>query len=180
MRRIASTDWDRYPYTAILVPGAGADRLDVPLDPGGRLRLALAAERYRTGKAPLIVVSGGYVHPAQTPFAEAIEMKRALVRDFGVPAEAVVVDPHARHTTTNMRNAARLLLRYGVPADRWAMVTSDRAQSAYIAGAEFHARCEKELGYQPAVLGKRLSKFDQAFRPSVDSLRLDARDPLDP
>ena len=60
-------------------------------------------------------MSGGFVHPAQTPYAEAIEMKKALIADFSIPQEAILVDPHARHTTTNMRNAARLLYRYAIP-----------------------------------------------------------------
>ena len=59
-------------------------------------------EVYANGKAPLILVSGGYVHPNQTPYCEAIEMKESLVRDFGIPSDAILIDPHARHTTTNL------------------------------------------------------------------------------
>jgi hypothetical protein len=125
-------------------------------------------------------VSGGYVHPNQTLFNEAIEMKRSLVRDFGVPAEAILIDPHARHTTTNLRNAARLAFRYGLPGERPMLITSDQSQSAYITGAVFRDRCLKELGYQPGTLGKRLSKFDVEFTPAIDALHADARDPLDP
>ena len=33
----------------------------------------------REGKAPLIVVSGGYVHPVQKQFNEALEMKNDLI-----------------------------------------------------------------------------------------------------
>jgi len=136
--------------------------------------------RYRAGQAPFIIVSGGNVHPNQTPFNEALEMKRALVRDFGVAPAAVLIDPHARHTTTNLRNAARLALRYGFPAGQPLLITSDQGQSAYISGREFADRCRRELGYQPGVLGKRLSPFDQEFVPGVQSLHGDARDPLDP
>jgi uncharacterized SAM-binding protein YcdF (DUF218 family) len=31
-------------------------------------------------------------------------MKRQLVALFGIPESAILVDPHARHTTTNLRN----------------------------------------------------------------------------
>jgi uncharacterized SAM-binding protein YcdF (DUF218 family) len=41
-------------------------------------------------------------------------MKHDLIARLGIPAAAILVDPHARHTTTNMRNAARLLYRYGM------------------------------------------------------------------
>src|SRR5262249_26233788 len=132
------------------------------------------------GKAPFILVSGGYVHPNQTPFAEAIEMKRVLIQDFGVPAEAILVDPHARHTTTNLRNAARILYRYGVPFERKALIATDVDQSAYIEGQVFAKRCVDELGYAPTRLLARISGFDLEFVPSIESLQIDPADPLDP
>ena len=177
---IGAIRWADYPYSVIVVPGAGSDQAGVALSAAGRLRVELAARRYRDRKAPLILVSGGYVHPKQTPFSEAIEMKQALMAQFGVPAEVILVDPHARHTTTNMRNAARILYRYGVPFEKTALVTTDQYQSSYIEGATFAERCKKELGYLPFELGKRISLFDQEFRPTVDSLYSDPSDPLDP
>jgi hypothetical protein len=179
-RRIPGVDWSRYQYSAILVPGAGNDVPGVALSPAARLRLELAVLRYRRGYAPFIIVSGGYVHPNQTPFNEALEMKRSLVLDFGIPSEAVLIEPHARHTTTNLRNAARIVYRYGLPLDKAVLITTDASQSAYISGTAFRDRCTRELGYQPGELGQRLSAFDQEFRPAVDSLHADARDPLDP
>lgn len=179
-RRIGQVDWARYPYSAILVPGAGPDRPEVALSPAARLRLELAVVRYRAGGAPFILVSGGHVHPNQTPFNEALEMKRSLVANFGVPPDAVLIDPHARHTTTNLRNAARIVYRYGMPADKAMLITTDAAQSAYISGQVFRDRCTRELGYQPGVVGRRLSIFDLEFRPGVESLHADAKDPLDP
>jgi hypothetical protein len=179
-RMVPNIRWRDYPYSAIVVPGAGGDRPDVRLSAGGRIRTAIAAERWKERKAPFILVSGGYVHPNQTPYAEAIEMKRALVEEFGVPESAIIVDPHARHTTTNMRNAARLLFRYGVPIDKPALVTTDASQSAYIEAPGFADRCRKELGYVPYRLGKRLSRFDQEFWPLIESLHADAIEPLDP
>jgi hypothetical protein len=180
VRRVASVRWADFAYTAILVPGAGPDRDDVALDPWAKMRLELAVTRFRKGQAPFILVSGGYVHPNQTPFNEALEMKRALVRDFGVPPEAVIIDPHARHTTTNLRNAARLALRYGLPATTPMLITSDAGQSAYISSTEFHDRCLREMGHLPGALGRRLSPFDQEFTPSPRALHADSTDPLDP
>jgi hypothetical protein len=140
----------------------------------------LASRRYREGKAPLIIVSGGFVHPAQTPYAEALEMKKALIGEFGVGPESIVVDPHARHTTTNMRNAARLLYRYGAPFEMTVLVTTDPNQSTYIEGDVFAKRSMDELGYMPYKIGKRLSAFDLEWLPEINSLQADARDPLDP
>ena len=180
LRRMPAVQWASYPYAAIIVPGAGPDRPDVALDPWAKLRLELAVTRYRQGRAPFIIVSGGYVHPNQTAFNEALEMKRALVGEFGVPSEAVVIEPHARHTTTNLRNAARLALRYGFPAGAPLLITSDDGQSAYISSSEFRDRCLREMGHLPGTFGKRLTPFDLEFVPSVRALHADASDPLDP
>lgn len=178
--RARNTDWSRYPYTVILVPGSGPDRSEDPLSAMARLRLEIAAARYRARRAPFILVSGGNVHPNQTRFNEAMEMKRALIAEFGVPPEAIVIEPHARHTTTNLRNAARLLYRYGFPAGKPGLITTDPHQSDYIARADFRDRCIQELGYQPVILGKRISRFDLEFAPAPESLHANAMDPLDP
>ncbi|MCU0228092.1 MAG: YdcF family protein [Bryobacterales bacterium] len=177
---IASMQWDRFPYTVIVVPGAGSDRAGMALSPFGKMRLRLAAERYFAGKAPLVLVSGGHVHPNQTPFCEAIEMKRFLVEQLGLPEQAVLIDPHARHTTTNLRNAARILYRYGVPFQRKSLITTDLYQSAYIEDAGFNQRCMRELGYLPHRLLGRVNPFDLEWLPTLDALHVDPTDPLDP
>jgi hypothetical protein len=178
--RIQALDWNRYPYSAIVVPGAGNDRPGVRLSPSGMLRDEIAARRFHQGKAPFLIVSGGYVHPAQTEFSEAIEMKRDLMARLGVPPDAILVDPQARHTTTNMRNAARLIYRYGMPFDKKALVTTDPNQSRYMETRTLETRCVEELGYCPYKLLRRTSAFDLEFLPLVESLRLDPQDPLDP
>ncbi len=175
-----STQWSRFPYSAIVVPGSGSDRPGIAMSPWGVRRVAISARRYREGRAPFLIVSGGHVHPNQTPYCEAIEMKRALMRDFGVPEQAILIDPHARHTTTNLRNAARLLYRYGFPFESKALVSTDPYQSAYIEADGFRERCDRELGYQPHRLLGRTSPFDLEFLPMLDSLHADPTDPLDP
>src|SRR5262249_4741030 len=127
LERIPNIDWPTYPYSLILVPGQGPTSLDVPLDPGGQYRCDLAVDRYHARLAPLIAVSGGHVHPDRTPYSEAIQMKQYLMTMKGIPEDAILVDPHARHTTTNLRNVSRLLYRYHIPADRPVLVTSDSA-----------------------------------------------------
>jgi hypothetical protein len=178
--RIKSMDWTKYPYSVIVVPGAGNDLPGFRLSPEGKLRDEIAAKRFREGKAPFLLVSGGFVHPSQTEFAEAIEMKRDLTMRFGIPADAILIDPHARHTTTNMRNAARLMYRYGMPFDKKALVTTDLGQSQSIESAAFAKRCMDELGYVPQQILGRTSPFDLEFRPTLDSLQADPQDPLDP
>jgi hypothetical protein len=179
-RSAKSVEWSRYPYTVIVVPGSGNDRPGVRLSPNGALRDEIAAKRFREGKAPFILVSGGFVHPSQTEFSEAIEMKRDLIARFGIPDAAIIVDPHARHTTTNMRNAARLLYRYAIPFDRKALVSTDPDQSRYIEDPLFARRCTDELGYVPFRLLGRISPLDLEFLPVRESLQADPQDPLDP
>lgn len=178
--RVSKIDWARYSYSVILAPGHGPEEPQVSLSPRAKLFLAGVARRYQQRQAPFIVVSGGYVHPNQTPFCEAAEMKRCLMEDYGVPENAIFIDPHARHTTTNLRNAARLIFRYGLPGDKMALITSTPAQIRAIDQQKFRDRCDRELGYQPMKLGKRLSPFDLEFLPLRDSLQADPTDPLDP
>jgi uncharacterized SAM-binding protein YcdF (DUF218 family) len=180
VRAVASIQWEKYPYSVIVVPGAGPSDPNVALSDAGRRRTALAAEAYQAGKAPFILVSGGYVHPSQTRFAEAIEMKKALLKDYNVPEAAILVDPHARHTTTNMRNAAREIYRYNMPMNKPALVVSDAAQTGYIASQLFADRCLKELGYLPYQIINRPSETSLVFLPMADSLQQDPMDPLDP
>jgi len=179
-RRVKTVEWAKYPYSVIVVPGAGNDRPGVNLSPAGRLRDELAAKRFRESKAPFLIVSGGFVHPIRTEFSEAIEMKHDLMARFGIPADAIIVDPHARHTTTNMRNAARLMYRYGIPFDKTALVTTDPWQSQNIESRDFDKRCRDELGYVPQKILSRISAFDLAFLPMRDSLQANPLEPLDP
>lgn len=180
VRRIPTIRWQDSPYSTIIVPGSGTDRLTLNLSPWATMRLRLAVKRYREKKAPFILVSGGYVHPNQTPYCEAIEMKKSLIADFGIPAEAILIDPHARHTTTNLRNAARLIYRYGMPFEKPALITTDNYQSQYIKSAVFTKRCELEMNHQPHKILKRLNPFDLECLLQLDALHADAIDPLDP
>jgi hypothetical protein len=177
---MTSVDWGRYQYSVIVVPGEGNEIPGVALSPGGKVRDDIAAKRFHDGLAPFVLVSGGFVHPAHTEFSEAGEMKRDLSTRLGVPVDAIIVDPHARHTTTNMRNAARLIYRYGAPFDKKGLVSTDPRQSSYIEGAAFARRCVDELGYVPYKILGRKSLFDLEFLPVVDSLQSDPRDLLDP
>ncbi len=180
VKAIRSTLWKKYPYSVIIVPGAGPGDRNTPLSKAGRNRCALAAAAYHAGKAPFVLVSGGFVHPSQTRFSEALEMKKALLDEFNVPESAILVDPHARHTTTNMRNAAREIFRYGMPMDKPAVVVSDSAQIGYIASQSLADRCMRELGYMPYRIATRPSDTSLVVAPSLDSLEQDPMDPLDP
>lgn len=180
IERIKSIDWDKYKYAIILVPGYGPEKEKVPLSPVAKFRLELAVERYRMKLAPIIMVSGGRVHPYQTPYCEALEMKKFLIERYHIPKNAILVEPHARHTTTNFRNAARLIYRSGIPFTKKDLVTTTKYQSSYISNPNFKKRCLNELGYIPYVLYKRLNQNDIEFVPVITSLQRNSMDPLDP
>ena len=176
--KIKLIKWDKYPYSHILVPGAGPDNLTTPLSGGGMLRCRLAAKQYEQGKAPFIVVSGGNVHPFKTKYNEAFEMKQYLLKTLHIPESAIIIEPHARHTTTNIRNDARLVFRYGIPFNKPGYIVTDKSQTDFI--VTMAGRCEKELQYVPYKLGKRISETELEFYPAIQSLQIDPDEPLDP
>ncbi|MFD2327364.1 YdcF family protein [Mucilaginibacter galii] len=176
--RVKQIKWASYPYSHILVPGAGPENLTTPLSGEGMLRCKTAARQYQLGKAPFVVVSGGSVHPYKTKYNEAVEMKKYMVGTLHVPENAVIIEPHARHTTTNIRNDVRLIFRYGIPMDKPALIITDKFQNNSIANME--KRCLNELKYVPYKLGKRISETALEFYPVITSLQIDADEPMDP
>jgi hypothetical protein len=171
--------WSDYPYSFILVLGSGPSD-STPLSRVGAKRADVGAQLFLSHKAPLIIMSGGHVHPLQTPYCEALEMKKYVMEKFKIPEASILIEPHARHTTTNFRNAARIAFRFHLPADLKALVTSSADHIAYATGEEFRARCLKEFGYFPLESIKRVSSVEAEFIPSTDSLFFDSNDPLDP
>lgn len=175
---VVQTDFGRYPYSLLLTLGAGPEVYGQPISPGGMLRSRMAARSYFDGLAPFIVVSGGRVHPYKTTYIEAIEMKRYLMDVLHVPEKAILIDPHARHTTTNLRNTARIMLKYGFPKNKSAIVNSSVAHIDAV--EKMGERCMRELGYVPYELGKRISQVIIEFKPRLESLTIDPDEPLDP
>ena len=177
--KIRNTDWSAFKYSMILVPGLGPEDRGVALDPNGAKRCEAAVIRYKKGLAPFIVVSGGQVHPFKTPFNEAVEMKKYLVEKLGVPADVIFIEPHARHSTTNIRNASRMVYHFGMPVNKPVLVVTDTSQSKYIV-----ERMEKiairDLGYVPYEKLNVISPEDTSFYPVEKSLERNSIDPLDP
>jgi len=180
VQNLRNIRWDDYQYSFILVLGSGPGDLTTRLSRIGAKRVDQGVQLFLDRKAPLIVLSGGHVHPMQTPFNEAIEMKKYVMEKFHIPEENILVEPYARHTTTNFRNAARIAFRYGIPSDRKALVTSSEDHITITTKEGFRIRCSTELGYFPLEFIERVSPIAAEFTPSVASLFFDANDPLDP
>ncbi len=179
LSRLGSIQWNDYPYSTILVLGAGPDD-DQPISFMNKQRCRTGAELFKQHKAPFLIVSGGYVHPFGTKYSEAIEMKKFLADSCDIPANAIIVEPHARHTTTNMRNANRILLRNGFPADKKVLVTSSKAHLIYASSVFFEKVCIKDMGYLPYRKMRTLNDESIEYLPSEESLHEDPLDPLDP
>lgn len=180
VRAIKATDWKKSPYTALLVFGHGPEDAQSRTGVMGHVRMRIAAELFARGLAPFIVVSGGNVHPNRTPFNEAIEIKRLLVEQHGIPADRILIEPHARHTTTNTRNCARLMLAAGIPVDRDALIVSDHRTIQYIGSDLFVQRNLKEMGVQPGRVAPGPDRFTLRFTPDPIAFHVEAADPLDP
>jgi hypothetical protein len=103
-----------------------------------------------------------------------------LTEKYKIAETNILIDPQARHTTTNFRNAARLAFRYRIPSDQTALVTSSEDHIASSTSEEFRTRNLNELGYFPMEFIKGISPVAAEFKPLVASLFFDANDPLDP
>jgi hypothetical protein len=178
--KIKQTVWSKYAYAAIVIPGNGPELTTTPISPDNKIHCDLAAMRFLKGMAPFIITSGGYCYPFRGPYCEAVEMKKYLMTRYGIPESAIIIDPHARHTTTNIRNADRLMIRYGIPLDKPSLFVTSKSQHDYAMNKAFDVRNQHELGYLPYRDKKTISNHDIVFYPVYESLHMDPLDPLDP
>ena len=179
---LKTINWDNFDYSIIVVlgdsPNSSGDEPNISI--GGKARADYGVELYNQGKAPIIAFTGGHVWPVHTKFSEAIEMKKYIIDKYGIPRNRILVEPHSRHTTTNMRNIGRQIFRYGIPIDKKAIVSTSKTHSKYVASSGYLTRCRNEMGHIPLKLYERLSDFDLEFTSLIDVLHLDSSDPLDP
>lgn len=137
----------RYPYAAVSTFGFGngqqgasalvsyrpgdvcpaIDKRGMRLFGVNVVRAARAAEAWLAGVAPVITVSGGAVHSS---LVEAFLLEWLVACRLGAPSDAVLLDPCADHTHTNIRHTGALLRSIG---GRTAyLVTDDGLQSGYL------------------------------------------------
>lgn len=184
------TDWQRYPHAVIIVPGY------TPLDstvaapgvhPTTRRRLVQAAQDLAEEQAPFVLVTGGNVYPKGTPYHEAIEMKAEL-RTLGVDEPQILVEARARHSTTNLRNAGRIMRSLGMGSGLITTVGGGIGgsdvfdQDFYFSHptlSTFYARSVRELGYRVGEL-RGTGALHTEFFPAPEVTRVGLRDALDP
>jgi hypothetical protein len=139
------------------------------LHPRAAARLEAALATADTGAT--FIVSGGAVHSQDN---EALLMRQWLL-DRGVGAARILVEPCARHTTTNLRNAGRMVLAAGATE---ALVVTSREQRYYLSHpwrSSFHLRCLVQLGYRVGELTPGAAGHVR-FRPSAEVFRASRRE----
>jgi uncharacterized SAM-binding protein YcdF (DUF218 family) len=114
---VKSLEWQNLPTDlpkaeAIVVLG-GATRSAIPPRPSVDLmeegdRVIRAAQLYRQGKAPIVVLSGGRVDWQGGGAPESEDMAR-LLQEMGVPATAMLQDPTSLNTYENAVNVKKIL-----------------------------------------------------------------------
>jgi uncharacterized SAM-binding protein YcdF (DUF218 family) len=113
-------------YAAILVLGGigrspPSTSIREPELGNGSDRVWLAAQLYHTGLAPKIIASGGSFETSDgTVLVPEAELMRTLLLDFGVPTDAILLEPRSRNTRENASESRKLL----GDQDNVALVTS--------------------------------------------------------
>ena len=167
-------------YNIILIPGYSDKnaKLDKPLHKVAKNRLDFGVHALKKLNAPLIVVSGGNVHPKNTPINEAKAMKNYLITKYQIPSFMIALEPYAQNSVTNLRNSARMLIKHGVKS--YTIVTS-ATQSFYYNNdlkSGLALRALNMLGYIPGKF-KRKNQFETHFTPTHEVFKR-GPDPLDP
>jgi hypothetical protein len=116
-------------------------------------RAGRAAQAFHAGVAPVVIVSGGAIH---APLYESWILHYLASCRFGVPTDAIVVDPCAAHTHENVRNTASLVVALG---GRTSYVVTDGLQAGYLQewtafdliGGSIDQRSLRDFGYLPAA-----------------------------
>lgn len=107
-------------------------------------------------------------------------MKRYLIEEEGIPEAAIFAEPHARHTTTNIRNAVRIMLSAGFPEEKPALIASSGFQLNYIERESFSRLCKKMMLSVPFRPGNRINNNELEFYPLPEAFHVNPVDPMDP
>lgn len=116
-----------------------------------RLRIAEKMASRKKG-VNFFILSGGNVWPEDTPYNEALEMKRFLIEELGVEERRILIEPYARSSITNLRNVGRLLLTLGAKRARIVTTWAHRLYFSFPQISSLYIRSWRMLGYVPGKL----------------------------
>jgi uncharacterized SAM-binding protein YcdF (DUF218 family) len=143
-RPVPQGGWD-----AVVVPGCKVRADGTPSTALAR-RVGHAAELWKAGRAPVIILTGGVGHH---PPSEA-EAGAALAQDLGVPGAALMLEMRSTTTVENARFAAELRVD-GQSIARWRVLVVSDAYHAWRCGRLFGRHFAEAVG-RGSVPGWRL------------------------
>jgi hypothetical protein len=128
-------------------------------------RAELAAAAYHGGVAPVVTVSGGAVHSS---VYETWILYALLACRLHVPTDAILVDPCADHTHTNLRNTGGLIVALG---GRSSYVVTTGMQVGYLEewttwdliGGSIDQRSLRDFGYLVGSFRRASVESDYGF-----------------
>lgn len=127
-------------YDAIIVPGVPF--LAPKWDQAMQMRVLWAIHLYKNGSTKKIIMSGSAVY---SPYIEAQIMKLYAI-EFGVPAEDIIVEDKAQHSTENVWYSYKLAKSLG--HEKIALSTDPfQTRMTY----RFGKRCFKDLNFLPVI-----------------------------
>lgn len=127
-------------YDAVIVPGVPF--MEPKWDATMQMRVLWAIHLYKNGKTKKIIMSGSSVY---SPYVEAQIMKLYAI-EFGVPAEDIIVEDKAQHSTENVWYGYKLAKSMGL--NNVALSTDPfQTRMTY----RFGKRRLKDLKYMPVL-----------------------------
>lgn len=127
-------------YDAVIVPGVPF--MEPTWDRTMQMRVLWAINLYKKGKTKKIIMSGSSVY---SPYVEAQIMKLYAI-EFGVPAEDIIVEDKAQHSTENVWYSYKLAKSIGL--NKIALSTDPfQTRMTY----RFGKRRLKDLKYMPVI-----------------------------
>lgn len=132
-----------------------------------------AKERY-----PIFILSGGNVKPRGTPYNEAFEMKKHLMKVRNVPEFLIAIEPYAQNTVTNLRNVGRFLLTHKIFGARIISTYVHNMYIGYSQWTSFRLRARQILDYNLGEI-QNINDWETSYHPSENVLQK-SQDKLDP
>ncbi|MBI3521429.1 MAG: YdcF family protein [Bacteroidetes bacterium] len=127
-------------YDAVIVPGVPF--IEPKWDQTMQMRVLWAIHLYKNGSTKKIIMSGSSVY---SPYVEAQIMKLYAI-EFGVPADDIIVEDKAQHSTENVWYGYKLAKSKGL--ERVALATDPfQTRMTY----RFGKRWLKDLKYLPVI-----------------------------
>lgn len=154
-------------YDAVIVPGVPfiAPRWDMTM----QMRVLWAVHLYQRGYAKKLIMSGSSVY---SPYVEAQIMKLYAV-SLGVPADDVILEGRAQHSTENLWYGYKLARSLGYQS---VALSTDPFQTRMV--YRFGKRRLKDLQYLPVIFDtlRTIQRADPVI--SYETLRVDSFRPI--